>query len=156
MLRRALATIVPLLTIAIIAPPSQAATTHSLKLTIKDSTITSQGDRPGARQHTAGLVSGNPLGAGVESISDRVASATSTNFTFQGTITIYTTDGTLAATIKFTVTPTSSGGANVTGGGDFTGGTGRYAGARGHFHATGSETANSSVLIAHARGSLSY
>jgi hypothetical protein len=157
MLRRAITVIVPVLSFAIIGPVAQAAATkHAIKLTIRDSTITSQGDRPGNKQTTAGLVSGNPFGHGVESISDKVASATSTTFKFKGTITIYTTHGNINATINFTVTPASSGGATGTGGGNITGGSGRYIAAHGHYTFTGNEAANSSVFVSHVIGTVTY
>ena len=91
MLKRRTAAIIALLSLAVAAPLASAAPTkHQLNLKIQDSTITSQGDRPGNKQTTAGLVSGNPFGQGVESISDKVTKATQTTFTFQGKITIYT------------------------------------------------------------------
>ena len=62
MLTRTVAIIVALGSIAIAAPIAQGARhKHQLKLTIKDSTITSQGDRPGNKQTTAGLISGKPF-----------------------------------------------------------------------------------------------
>ena len=63
--------------VAITVTLAQAAPTkRHLKLTIKDATINSQGDGPGDKQSTAGLVSGQPFGHAVESITDKVTSAT--------------------------------------------------------------------------------
>ena len=78
---------------------------HQLKLTIKDATITSQGDRPGNKQTTAGLVSGKPFGNGVESITDKVTARPTTTITFAGTITIYTTHGIITGTIDIKIKP---------------------------------------------------
>jgi len=161
MLTRSIAVIAVIATTAVatlIAPlvAGAAPTAHPLRMTINDSTITSQGDRIGNRQTTAGLVAGNPLGNGVESISDKVAKATNTTFTFKGTTTIYTTHGSVSGAITITITPQSSGGATGTGSGTITSGTGRYAGAHGHFTFTGSEGATSSVFSSHATGTISY
>jgi hypothetical protein len=157
MLKRCIAVIIPILSLAIAAPLAQAMPKqHQLKLTIKDSTITSQGDSPGNKQNTAGLVSGNPFGRAVESISDKVTNATSTTITFSGTITIYTTQGTVTGTIKFKIIPASNGSATGTGGGKVTNGTGRYKGAHGKFTFTGAEAANSPVFVSHVTGALSY
>ena len=115
MLKRTIAVIVAMLAVAITVPLAQAAPTkHHLKLTIKDATINSQGDRPGDKQSTAGLVTGQPFGQAVESITDKVTSATSTTVSFDGTITIYTSQGNLTGSIHIKITPTSTG-ANGTG-----------------------------------------
>ena len=127
MLTRTVAIIVALGSIAIATPIAQGALNkHHLKLTIKDATITSQGDRPGNKQTTAGLIAGKPFGNGVESITDKVTAVTSTTITFAGTITIYTTHGIINGTITIKIKPASSGGATGTGTGNITGGTGRY------------------------------
>lgn len=157
MLTRTLATIVTLGAIAIAAPIAQGAPTkHKIKLTIKDATITSQGDRPGNKQTTAGLVSGKPFGHAVESITDRVTTVTSTTITFAGTITIYTTHGTITGPIKIKIKPTANGGATGTGTVKITGGTGSYTGEHGTFTFTGAESANSTVFVSHATGTVSY
>lgn len=157
MLTRTVAIIAALGTIGIAAPIAQGARNkHQLKLTIKDSTITSQGDRPGNKQTTAGLVSGKPFGKGVESISDKVTAVTSTTVTFVGTITIYTRHGIINSTITIKIKPAPSGGATGSGTGNITGGTGRYAGAHGAFTFTGAESANSTVFVSHATGTVSY
>jgi hypothetical protein len=157
MLKRCVAMIAPILSLAIAVPVAQAAPkSHHLKLTIKDSTITSQGDSPGNKQTTAGLVKGNPFGRGVESISDKVTNATSTAITFNGTITIYTAQGTLTGTVKFKITPAPNGSATGTGSGKITNGTGRYKGAHGKVNFTGAQAANSSVFVSHATGTVSY
>ncbi len=154
---RTVAIIVALGSIAIAAPIAQAAPNkHHIKLTIKDATITSQGDRPGNKQTTAGLVTGKPFGSGVESITDKITTVTSTTITFAGTITIYTTHGTINGTITIKVKPASSGGATGTGTGKFTRGTGSYAGAHGTFTFTGAESANAPVFVSHAIGTASY
>ncbi len=157
MLRRAIAVIAPVLALTLAPPLAQAATRqHALKLTIRDSTISSQGDSPGNKQTTAGLVSGNPIGHGVESISDKVTSATSATVTLKGTIAIYTTHGIITGTIDIQVTPTSNGGATATGDGKITGGSGRYAKAHGKFNFAGSERANSSVFVSHVTGTVAF
>jgi hypothetical protein len=156
MLRTAIAVIAPLLSLTLAPPPAAAAATqHALKLTIRDSTISSQGDSPGNRQTTAGLVSGDPIGHGVESISDKVTSATSTTVTFKGTIAIYTTHGIMTGTIHIQVTPTSNG-ATATGDGKIIGGTGRYTRAHGKFTFAGSESPNSSVFVSRVTGTVSF
>ena len=143
--------------IAIAAPIAQGATTsHQLKLTIKGVTITSQGDRPGNKQTSAGLVSGKPFGDAVDSISDKVTAVTSTTVTFAGAITIYTTHGTINGPIKIKIKPTAHGGATGTGIVKITGGTGRYTGAHGAATFTGAESANSPVFVSHATGTVSY
>jgi hypothetical protein len=153
---RLVATILALGSIAIAAPIAQGTPNrHQLKLTIKDATITSQGDRPGNKQTTAGLVSGKPFGYGVESITDRVTTVTSTTITFAGTITIYTAHGIINGTITIKIKPTN-GGATGTGTGKITGGTGRYTGAHGTFTFTGAESANSTVFASHVTGTASY
>lgn len=157
MLTRTVAIIVALGSIAIAAPIAQGALNkHQLKLTIKDATITSQGDRPGNNQTTAGLISGKPFGNGVESITDKVTAVTSTTITFAGTITIYTTHGTINGKITIKIKPASSGGATGTGTGNITGGTDRYTRAHGAFTFTGAESANSTVFVSHATGTVSY
>ena len=157
MLTRTVAIILAMGSIAIAAPIAQGAPNkHQLKLTIKDATITSQGDRPGNKQTTAGLVSGKPFGHAVESITDKVTTVTSTTITFAGTITIYTTHGIIKATIKIKIKPASNGGATGTGTAKITGGTGHYTGAHGTFTFTGAESANSTVFVSHAIGTASY
>lgn len=157
MLRRAIAVIAPVLSLTLAPPIAQATTTkHALKLLIQDSAITSQGDGPGNRQTTAGLVSGNPIGHGVESISDKVTSATRTRVTFKGTITIYTTKGTMTGTIDIKITPTSTGGATGSGDGRITGGSGRYTGAHGKFTFAGGESSNTPVFVSHVTGAVSF
>jgi hypothetical protein len=157
MLRRAIAVVAPVLSLTLAPPLAHAATTqHALKLTIRDSTISSQGDSPGNRQTTAGLVSGNPIGHGVESISDKVTSATSATIILKGTIAIYTTRGIMTGTIDIHVTPTSNGGATATGDGKITGGSGRYARAHGKFTFAGGESSNSSVFVSHITGTVSF
>jgi hypothetical protein len=154
---RTVAVIVALGSIAIAPPIAQgAANKHQIKLTIKDATITSQGDRLGNKQTTAGLVSGKPFGHGVESITDKVTTVTSTTITFAGTITIYTAQGTITGTIKIKIKPASTGGATGTGTGKISGGTGSYTGAHGTFTFTGSESANSTVFVSHVTGTVSY
>jgi hypothetical protein len=154
---RTVATILALGSIAIAAPIAQGAPNeHQIKLTIKDATITSQGDRPGKKQTTAGLVSGKPFGHGVESITDKVTTVTSTTITFTGTITIYTQHGIINGTIKIKIKPASGGGATGTGSGKITGGTGSYTGAHGTFTFTGAESANSTVFVSHVIGTTSY
>jgi hypothetical protein len=154
---RTIAIILAIGSSAIAASTAQAAPSrHQLKLTIKDTTITAQGDRPGNKQTSAGLVSGMPFGNGVESISDKVTTATSTTITLVGTITIYTAHGIVNGTITIKVKPTKNGGATGSGTGKFTGGTGHYAGAHGTFTFTGAESANSPVFVSHATGSVSY
>ncbi len=156
MLKRTIAVIVAMLAVAITVALAQAAPTkHHLKLTIKDATINSQGDRPGDKQSTAGLVTGQPFGQAVESITDKVTSATSTTVSFDGTITIYTSQGNLTGSIHIKITPTSTG-ANGTGRGTITHGTGPYRNARGNFTFTGAESANSPLFVSHATGSVSY
>jgi hypothetical protein len=151
------ATTLALGSLALAAPIAQGASAqHHLKLTIKDATITSQGDRPGAKQTSAGVVSGKPFGQGVESITDKVKAVTRTTITFSGAITIYTTRGIITGTITIRIKPTSSGGATGTGSGNITGGTGDYAGAHGAFTFTGAESANPPVFVSHARGAVSY
>ena len=155
--RHTVAIIVAIGSIAIAPPIAQAVSnTHQLKLTIKDATISSQGDRPGNQQTTAGLVSGKPLGHAVESITDRVTTVTSSTITFAGTITIYTTHGIINGTIEIKIKPASNGGATGTGSGKITGGTGHYRGAHGSFTFTGAESANSTVFVSHLTGTASY
>ena len=157
MLTRAIAVIVPVLSLTLAPPLPQAATTqHALKLTIRDSTISSQGDSPGNRQTTAGLVSGNPIGHGVESISDKVTSTTSATVTLKGTIAIYTTHGIMTGQINIHITPTSNGGATGTGDGKITSGSGRYTKAHGKFTFAGGETPNFSVFLSHVTGTVSF
>jgi hypothetical protein len=154
---RTLATILALGSIAIAAPTAQAAPrTHRFKLTIRDATITSQGDRPGNKQTTAGLVSGNPVRHGVESISDRVTAVTSTTVIFAGTITIYTVHGNINGTIAITIKPTSHGGATGTGSATITSGTGSYTGAHGSLTFTGAESATSALFVSHVTGTVAY
>lgn len=154
---RLAAIIVALGSIAIATPIAQGAPNkHQIKLAIKDATITSQGDRPGNTQTTAGLVSGKPFGHGVESITDKVTTVTSTTITFAGTITIYTTHGIIDGKIKVKIKPASSGGATGTGTGKITGGTGRYTGAHGTFTFTGAESAHSTVFVSQVIGTASY
>ena len=154
---RLVATILALGSCAIAAPIAQGTPNqHQLKLTIKDATITSQGDHPGNKQTTAGLVSGKPLGDGAESITDKVTTVTSSTITFSGTITIYTTHGTISGTITIKIKPASSGGATGTGTGKITAGTGSYTGAHGTFTFTGAESANSTVFVSHLSGTASY
>jgi hypothetical protein len=154
---RTVAIIVALGSLALAAPIAQGApNNHQIKLTIKDATITSQGDRPDNKQTTAGLVSGKPFGHGVESITDKVTTITSTTITFAGTITIYTTHGIINGTITIKIKPASSGGATGTGTGKITGGTGSYTGAHGTFTFTGAESANSTVFVSHVIGTASY
>ncbi|MFZ0042853.1 MAG: hypothetical protein WAK93_16195, partial [Solirubrobacteraceae bacterium] len=129
---------------------------HQIKLTIKDATITSQGDRPGNKQTSTGLVSGKPFGHSVESIADKVTTVTSTTITFAGRITIYTAHGIINGTIEIKIKPKSSGGATGTGTGTITGGTGSYTGAHGAFTFTGAESANSTVFVSHVTGTASY
>jgi hypothetical protein len=144
-------------TLAVATPIAQGAPSqHHIKLTIKDATITSQGDRPGDKQTTAGLVSGQPFGHGVESITDKVTTVTSSTITFSGAITIYTARGTVNGTITVTIKPASNGSATGTGSGKITGGTGHYKGAHGTFKFTGAESANVPVFVSHAHGTVSY
>jgi hypothetical protein len=155
--KRTATVILVLGSIVIVAPIAQGApNSHQIKLTIKDATITSQGDRLGNKQTTAGLVSGKPIGESVESIRDTVTAATSTTFKFAGTITIYTAHGRLEGTITFKIKPAANGGASGTGNGKFTGGTGSYTGAHGTFTFTGAESANSTVFLSHVVGTASY
>jgi hypothetical protein len=154
---RTVATILALGSFAIAAPIAQGAPSkHQLKLTIKDATITAQGDRPGNRQTSAGTVSGKPFGHGVESISDKVTTVTSTTITFVGAITIYTAHGSINGTITIKVKPASSGGATGTGSGTITSGAGSYTGAHGAFTFTGAEGANATVFVSHVIGTVSY
>jgi hypothetical protein len=153
---RMVATILALGSLAVATPIAQGASDHHhIKLTIRDATITSQGDRPGNKQTTAGVVDGEPLGHGVESITDTVKTVTSTTITFSGAITLYTTRGTITGTIEIKIKPGSSGGATGTGSGTFTGGTGHYRGAHGTFTFTGAELSHSPVFVSHVRGTVS-
>ena len=157
MLTRTLATIVTLGAIAIAAPIAQGAPTkHKIKLTIKDATITSQGDRPGDKQTTAGTRLRKPFGHAVEWITDQSRPSTSTTITFPGTITIYTTHGTITGPIKIKIKPTANGGATGTGTVKITGGTGSYTGEHGTFTFTGAESANSTVFVSHATGTVTF
>jgi hypothetical protein len=154
---RTVATILALGSLAVAAPIAQGASNqHKIKLTLKDATVTSQGDRPGDRQTTAGLVSGDPIGHGVESITDKVTTVTNTTIAFAGAITIYTNRGTITGTITIKIKPASSGGATGTGNGKITGGTGHYTGAHGTFTFTGAESTSSPVFVSHVSGTVSY
>ena len=153
MTKRRIALIVPTVILAILPSAAQAAhRTHHIELIIQDSTIT----KLGVKQTTAGLVSGAPFGHSVESIAETVTGATSTSVSLRGTITIYTTHGTVSGTVGFKVTPAAAGGATGAGRGKISGGTARYKGAHGSFAFTGSEAANSSVFVIHATGKVSY
>jgi hypothetical protein len=157
MIKRTIPVIAAMLAVAGITPLAQGATTtHQLKLTVEDVTINAHGDQPGDRQTTAGLVSGNPFGDAVESINDKVTSATSNGITLTGTLTIYTSRGTITAAIKFKVTPKSAGGATGIGRANITGGTGTYGHARGSFTFSGAEKPNSPLFISHATGTIAY
>lgn len=148
-----------ILTLALAVPAATAQAspkTHQLKLTIQDSTIVTQGYGLDNKQITAGLVSGNPFGQGVESISDKVTKATRTKFTLKGTIAIYATHGEMTGAIQFTVAPASNGGATGMGGGTFTAGTGIYKGAQGKFTFTGVEAPHASVFVSHVTGTVAY
>jgi hypothetical protein len=154
---RTVAIIVALGSIAIAASVAQGAPgKHQLRLTIRGVTITSQGDRPGSKQTSAGLVFGTPFAHSVESLTDRVTSVTSTTITFAGTITIYTTHGSLSGQIKIKIKPAPNGSATGTGTGEITGGTDTYTGAHGAFTFTGAESASSAVFVSHVIGAASY
>jgi hypothetical protein len=154
---RSIAIILAAAGIAAAVPAAQGATgKHQLKLTIRDSTIVAQGDRPGDRQTTAGLISGPAFGSGIESISDRVTSASASTFSFAGTITIYSSHGTLDGMITIRIKPQAKGGATGAGTLTITGGSGRYKGARGALTFTGAESARSSVFVSHASGAIVY
>ncbi len=157
MIKRTIPVIAAMLGLAALAPLAQGATaTHKLKLTIKDVTINANGDRPSDTQTTAGLVAGDPFGRAVESVNNKVTSASSSGVTLEGTLTIYTTHGTMTAAIQTKVTPTSTGGATGTGSGTITGGTGSYNHAGGSFTFRGAEHPNSPLFIVHAVGTAAF
>ena len=157
MSKRTIPVIAAILALAGIAPLAQGATsTHQLKLTVKDVTIDAQGDQPGDRQTTAGLVSGSPVGHAVESINDKVTSATNNGIALAGTITIYTSRGKITATLNIKVIPKTTGGATGTGSANIQGGTGTYSHARGSFTFNGTEKPNSPLFVSHTTGTITY
>jgi hypothetical protein len=142
----------------LVTPVAQAApASHTLKLTIHSFTTGYAGkpETPGSRQTGVGIVTGSPLGQGVSTLADKVTAASPAGIKFSGAIAIYTVNGGLSGTIKLTVVPNSTG-ANGSGSGTFTGGTGRYKGAHGTFTFTGSQTGSQPDFTVHLTGSATY
>ncbi len=151
-MRRTAILLSPALCGLVLAGAAQAATpSKPLTLTIRDSTIVSNGDSPGDYQITAGLVSGT-FGSGVESIHDKVTAVSPTEITFQGTIKLYFGAGTISGPITIHVFPHPDGSATGQGTSTLTHGTGRFAGVHARFSFQGRETTNAPVFVSHATG----
>lgn len=159
MLKRSSALIVPAVVLAIAAPLATASgASHTLKLTLHSFTVSSssKSDAPGTKQDGVGIVTGQPFGQAVSTLHDKVIKASRSELKFAGRFTIYTVHGSLTGKIHFTVKPRSNGGATGSGGGQMIGGTGRYQGAHGSFHFTGSQGPKAPDFTARLTGNVSY
>jgi hypothetical protein len=130
--------------------------TRRLALAAVAATTQGPPGRPGSRQSAVGLITGDPIGQGATFLSDRVTKTTSGTIDFGGKFTIYTTTGSLTATIKVVIAPTSAGGATGAGSGTLTNGTGRYKGAHGHFTLHGSQSPTAPDFVVQITGNVSY
>jgi hypothetical protein len=154
MRKRYLAVLAPLLGLmAFSVPAAGAATKHQVNVTIRDAAIATQGKTT----ITAGLVSGQPYGPGVESTSTQVIKRSSSAITIKGRGTLYFKAGTLTTTLLFTVTPTQGGkGYRLSGAGNIVSGTGIYKGATGSSTFTSSGKSSNPITVVHVIGTVSY
>jgi len=162
MLKRSLAVASAGLVVAVLAVAapfaSAAHASHAIKLTLHSFNTGSKGkpDQPGNRQTGVGLVTGQPIGQGVSTLSDKVTSASQSGIKFVGVFTIYTVHGSMTGKIHLTVKPNSSGGATGSGTGKLVSGTGAYKGITGSFTFRGDQSPNAPDFTAHLEGSATY
>ena len=139
-----------------------AAVKHHVSQTVKVSSISQSSNypNPGSRNTSAGTVTGT-LGSGA--IVQKLlitGHPTVTTYTFSATSTGFYAHGTTKVSVTGTATAQANGSTTVAGHGHYTGGTGRYRGARGKFSFTGTiPPPNPTVptpLVGHLTGSISY
>jgi hypothetical protein len=151
-MRRTAMLLSPALAGLVFAGAAQAATpAKPLTLTLRDSTIVTQGDAVGDSQLTAGLIWGT-FGSGVESIHDKVTAVSTTEITFRGVVKLYVGGATLSGPITIHIFPQPNGSATGKGTGTLNHGTGRLAGLHAQFTFHGSESPTFPVFTSHATG----
>ncbi len=147
-------------TAASIAQAAPTKTKHAFTITAISATVSSTGrvPSPGSSSIQAGTLRSSLFGngAGVTKTSFATGSS-STTFTFSGTTTFFTPNGSFKATVSGTgsvapgptTTITSKGSAKITGG------TGRYAGATGKYTLTATTQPNAPLNVT-LKGTITY
>ena len=158
-----LATAALALTVAAFA---QAASRHHLRQTDTLSLLSASRTypNPGSTSLSAGTVTGTLAGRTGASVQRNVITGhpTATTYTFRGTGTAYFALGTVRSTVTGTALLQPDGSALLRGSGNYTGGSGRYRGARGTLSFTGRIPPAPTVpgapapTVVHVVGVLSY
>jgi hypothetical protein len=133
------------------APPGSAATSHAVKITLKETAIsfTPGPDPNGPPRHAleAGIVSGS-LGPGADRTDVRVLDG-------KGTRDLFVRKGSIHGRFAFSGTRKGNGD-TIVGTFTVTGGTGRYAHAHGKLHIAGFHSDDTNVSTERIAGKLSY
>ncbi len=139
--------VVALVLLCVAAAPAAAGTRRAADITQTVAVLSTEG----GVVRSAGANAGTPGGDGA--VTGRT---TVENGVFRTVFTNYYDDGTIRAVSLLTREQRPDGSTAFTGSGTFTGGTGRYRGARGRFEVTATVPTGSAVGTFRLRGRISY
>lgn len=140
--------------VALLAPAAAQAVTVKADATVRLATISSKGTppAPGSSSTSAGTVSRGALGRGA--ITSKLTFGE--NLSFTGSTRSFFAAGTVAGTLKGSAKGNPDGSVTFSGSGTFTGGTGRFRGAKGKFSFTGTLPSGAQVTTLQVKGSIKY
>jgi hypothetical protein len=134
-------------------------TTHKWNSTLQEATLSTAGGypNPGGTVFLAGALTARGLGVGADLDHSTITGhPTASVFTFKGKEVDFFAHGMERTSYAGTDTVQADGSQVIVDAARFTGGTGRYRGASGHYTFKGTIPPGSSVLTGHSTGSITY
>lgn len=156
MAKRVLSALLVAGAILLLSAPAQAArkVTRSADATVYLATIASEGTpgNPGSASTSAGAIYNSRFGEGAL----KAVAAWGENLTFGANVRFFYGRGTLRSSVRGQAVANSDGSVSYSGTGQFTGGTGRYRGARGNFTFTGTAGSGANTAVYQFTGTVRY